>query len=500
MRNVVASGHPRVTEIAAEVLRVGGNAFDAVVAAGFASAVAEPALTSLGGGGFLLARRAEGDATLFDFFVDVPGHGLAAGDLEPRFHSLTLRFPGSEQVFDVGMGAAAVPGVVRGYLHVHRRLGRLPVAEVLAPAITLAREGVPLTDRQAHVLDIVRPIWTMSAAGRRLLGADGGGAGAVLRNADLASFLESLNEDGDRELYEGELARRLVADMRAGGGQITEADLKAYRVVEREPLRDVYHGATLLTNPVPSFGGPLLVYSLRLLQACWPREIGFGTPGHLALLVSVLQEVDRGRGDPAFDLESAVGESLGASRERIQRAFGGTTHISVCDARGNVASMTTSNGEGCGYVVPGTGIMLNNMMGEDDLHPRGSHASPPGIRVASMMSPTLLLQGDSVRLALGSGGSKRIRTALLQVISNVLDFDMSLSAAVEAPRLHWDGTQVQIEPGFDASAVEALQSRWPVNRWSVRDLYFGGVHAASPTGAGAGDPRRGGTSVTMETT
>ncbi len=150
-----------------------------------------------------------------------------------------------------------------------------------------------------------------------------------------------------------------------------------------------------------------------------------------------------------------------------------------------------SNGEGSGYVVPGTGMMLNNMLGEDDLHPHGFHAAPPGQRVPSMMAPSILLAGDEPRLVLGSGGSKRIRTAILQVLSNVVDFDLDVRAAVEAPRIHWDGELLQVEPGFDPAAVEALQHRWTVNAWDQPNLYFGGVHAVRGD-EGHGDARRGG--------
>ncbi|HKJ23266.1 MAG TPA: gamma-glutamyltransferase, partial [Myxococcota bacterium] len=164
----------------------------------------------------------------------------------------------------------------------------------------------------------------------------------------------------------------------------------------------------------------------------------------------------------------------------------------------NVASMTTSNGEGSGWIAPGTGVMLNNMMGEDDLHPAGFHASPPGLRVASMMSPSIVLDGDRAGLVVGSGGSKRIRTALLQVISSVLDFGLPLRDAVEAPRLHWDGETLQLEPGMeDRAAVAALARLGPVNEWPDRDLYFGGVHAVVPGVEGAGDPRRGGSAMTV---
>lgn len=496
----VASGHPRVTEAAGAILRVGGNAFDAVVAAGFAAAVAEPALTSLGGGGFLLARTAEGRTTLFDFFVDTPGRGLPAGQQEPHFLPVTVRFPASEQIFNVGMGSAAVPGALRGYLHVHRRLGRLPLREVLAPAVHLARAGVTLNPKQAYFLDLLTPIMTLTTAGRSLF-APGGcylGEGDVHRNPDLAAFLETLPLDGERDFYEGELAGRIARDMAEGGGLLTATDLAACRVIEREPLSVHYRDCRLLTNPPPALGGSLLALALRLLEA---REValpGFGSPTHLALLVAVMREVDRRRAGGYLSPTDLDSPGLAESRERVRVASGGTTHVSVCDAEGNAASMTTSNGEGSGYFAPDTGIMLNNMMGEDDLHPEGFHASPPGLRVASMMAPSLLLAGDALRLTLGSGGSKRIRTALLQVISNTVDFGMSPKEAVEAPRLHWDGHCVQVEPGFAETALTALAGRWPVNRWTIQDLYFGGVHAVAPAGAGAGDPRRGGCAATVD--
>jgi gamma-glutamyltranspeptidase/glutathione hydrolase len=195
------------------------------------------------------------------------------------------------------------------------------------------------------------------------------------------------------------------------------------------------------------------------------------------------------------DVNAAV---LQKSGDRIRSFSRGTTHISVADKEGNVASMTCSNGEGSGYFAPGTGIMLNNMMGEDDLHPEGFHASPPGQRVSSMMSPSLLLRQDKVELVIGSGGSKRIRTAITQVLSSIVDFNIPVQQAVEAPRLHWDGDIMQVEPGFPQDSIDALQSHWPVNLWSAIDVYFGGVHTVIPYNDGGGDPRRGGAVAIIE--
>lgn len=483
-----------VCEAACEVLRAGGNAFDAVIAGGFASAVAEPALTSLGGGGFLLARPTGGRARLFDFFSDTPGRGLPDHEIEPHFVPITVPFPGVDQVFHVGRGSVAVPGNLKGFLHVQRRLGRLPLAEVTAPAVELARAGVPLSQQQAYFLQLLRPIVTLGSEGRAIFAPRGEllCEGETLANPALAAFLTSLSAGAAEDFYRGELARRIAGDMREGQGLLSTEDLAGYRVIERDPLEVPYRGHKLLTNPPPSFGGSLLALSLRLLEAVDLGPSAAGSAQHALALLAVMEEVDTlraaGRVEPA-----ALGQEEGADiAQRVRRFSRGTTHISVSDAEGNAASMTTSNGEGSGYVVPGTGIMLNNMMGEDDLHPDGFHASPPGQRVASMMSPSLLLRDEDVRLVLGSGGSKRIRTALLQIVSLVVDYGLDVRAAVEHPRLHWDGDCVQVEPGFGDDVLAALRARRRVNQWRCRDVYFGGVNAVVPAGNGAGDSRRGG--------
>jgi gamma-glutamyltranspeptidase/glutathione hydrolase len=491
-RAVVASGHPLVSGAAAEILNSGGNAFDAIIAAGFAGTVAEPCLTSLGGGGFLLARTAEPVAEkqeiLFDFFVDTPGLGLDTGNLEPHFFPVTVHFPGSDQDFNIGLGSVAVPGNLKGFLHVHRRLGRLPLATILQPAIRLARDGLLVSESQAHFLSLLQPIMTLSEVGKKLYAPNDTliACGDLLSNPALADFLEQLPGDQGQSFYHGELAGKIAAEMGRGQGLLTAADLDAYKVIEREPLATNYRGYTLLTNPPPSMGGSLMALALRLLDGVAMTDIVCDSAEHLNLTAGLMVEVERLRAEGLTDISPQQAAELGRTFSR------GTTHMSIADFEGNVASMTCSNGEGSGYFASTTGIMLNNMMGEDDLHPEGFHSSPPGRRVASMMSPSLLLQGDEVKLVLGSGGSKRIRTALVQVLSRLVDFGVPVQEAVEAPRMHWDGAKVQLEPGFNEAAVTSLAKWWPVNLWPSRDVYFGGVHAVVPGKEGAGDPRRGG--------
>ena len=361
--------------------------------------------------------------------------------------------------------------MLRGLLHVHERLGRVPLARLVEPATRMAREGVVLNEQQAYGIALLTPIVTshadcaaLYAPGRKPLVA-----GERLVNADLAAFLDEVPHEGDRAFYGGEVARAIVRDMRDAGGRLTAEDLIAYAVAEREPLFADYRGHRLITNPAPCVGGGLLRRGLGLLEARSPRP-PHGSAEERVDLVAALEQVEQLRG------------------------AGGTTHISVRDAKGNAASLSLSNGEGSGYLAPGTGIQLNNMLGEDDLHPEGFHQAPPGERVGSMMCPSVVLRDGAVRLVIGSGGSKRIRSAITQVLTAVLDGGLGLEAAVRAPRVHWDGEALQLEPGLLPEAREALAARWPVNEWEAPDLYFGGVHAVAP-GEAAGDPRRDGVGI-----
>lgn len=476
----VAAGHPDVARAAAEVLGLGGNAYDATVAAGFAASVAEPALTSPAGGGFLLARTAAGTETLFDFFVDTPGLGRTHRPV-PHFDEVAVTFEAAVQVFHCGPGSIAVPGCLTGWLHIHRRLGRLPLRDVVEPAVRLATDGVQLLAAQAGIIALLEPILTRTPETRALFAPEGRllTAGDTFHNPQLANFLVSLGAGEDLRFSGGDLARATLAVAGAEGGLVTAEDLAAHRVVERVPLRTRFRDRTVLANPAPSFGGTLVAAALALLDGAdlAPRD-----PCWTAATVTAAADVDRRR----TDLLTAAGvEGPTVSR--------GTTHVSVVDAEGNVAAMTTSNGECSGDVIPGTGILCNNVLGEDDLHPEGFHAAAPGRRVASMMSPTVVVDDRGVTdLVVGSGGSKRIRAAITQVLVNVLVHGMDAQAAVDAPRAHWDGDHTEIEPGLDDAAVAALEALGPVAPWSTRSVYFGGAHAVTPGRGAGGDPRRDG--------
>lgn len=480
---LVASGDPLVSDTAIQIIRQGGNAYDSIIAAGFVSVIAEPTLTSLGGGGFLMARTSNGTTTLFDFFTNTPGQGLPANDLEPHFYPVTIKFANSDQDFNIGLGSVAVPGTLKGFLHVHKRLGVLPLKDILAPAIHFARNGVKLSHNQTTFLQLLEPIMTMGETGKRLYSPKGHyfNHGDILTNPDLADFLEELANNEEHSFYQGELASRIEHDMIHGQGLLTAADLKDYQVYERDPTTTHYRGKQFITNPPPAFGGSLITHAFQGLErfdfsSCAPLS-----PEYIHAHAAVMQHIE--------DARQTWGMDNSIPPKKFTR---GTTHISVSDGSGNVASMTCSNGEGSGYFIPGTGIMLNNMMGEDDLHPEGFHSAPPGERVSSMMSPSLLLEDDNVVLVIGSGGSKRIRTAITQVLSLVIDFGMDIQEAVNAPRIHWDEEMFQVEPGFGENSLSALREMGEIKISPTKNVYFGGVHAVIPGQEGGADPRRGG--------
>jgi gamma-glutamyltranspeptidase / glutathione hydrolase len=475
----VAAGNAHTARAAVEVLQDGGNAFDAVVAAGFAAAVAEPGLCSLGGGGFLLAAAPGRPVTVVDFFVDAPGRGRPAERLQPSFLPVTLRFRGADQVFHAGWGSVAVPGCLDGWLHVQRRFGRLPLADVVAPARALAADGAALDSAQAGIVALLAEILTLTPDGRAVF-APGGtllGAGSRVRNPALADLLTDVA--AGRVTGFGDLAGPLGAAMDRSGGLLSADDLASYAVVERAPLRRRYRDADLATNPPPSFGGSLVLDGLEVLGGDGPLD---GSAAAFCRLASALVDMSE-------------------RHVTAPRSVRGTTHVSVADADGGVAAMTVSNGSCSGVFAPGTGIQLNNVMGETDLHPHGFAATPPGTRVGSMMAPMLLSTGDGTRVGLGSGGSERIRSALTAVVTALVDRRAGLTDAVLAPRLHWDRATLQVEPGLPAHAVEALRERWPVHEWSARDFYFGGAQAVARTADGsvdaAADDRRGGVAVVL---
>ncbi|HEY9620239.1 MAG TPA: gamma-glutamyltransferase [Crinalium sp.] len=505
----IAAGHPKAAEAGIEMLKLGGNVFDAVVAATLASFIAEATLTSVAGGGFLLAHTQNNENILFDFFTQTPRYKKDPSTI--NFYPVGVNFGTVIQEFHIGLGSMAVPGTIGGLFHVHQRLGRLPFKVVSEPAIHYARKGVEIGEFQAYCFKILSPIVMASEEMRQVCAPHGEllQPGDTFFMPDLADTLDYLTAEGSRGFYEGDIAQRLVKDCDEQGGYLTLDDLQNYRVIEREPLTTTYRDKTFLTNPPPSSGGTLIAFALRLLSDFNLTEMGFGSPEHITTLAQAMRLTNHARKDgydarlyesdvvQRFLSEPHLARYLQAMSTVVNK-WGSTTHVSAIDSDGNAASATTSNGEGSSYVIPGTGVMVNNMLGEADLHPNGFHTWQENMRISSMMSPTIVLKNNRPEIVLGSGGSNRIRTAILQVMSNIIDFNMSVQAAVNSPRVHWEANVFNLEPGL--TLLDPTQTDFPfdgdVVLWEEQNMFFGGVHTVFEDAAGQisgeGDRRRNG--------
>ncbi len=481
---ICAAGHPLSAEAGAGVLREGGNAVDAAIGAMLTSWVAEPLLSGPGAGGYLLVAGAGVEPVLLDFFVAAPGGDPAArGPLT----AVDVSFGDAVQVFHAGAAACGAYGNPAGIVAASDRWGTWPLARLAQPAARLARDGVPLNAQQAYVFEILAGILVLTEESRAVFAPAGPvlRTGDVFRSPELGDTIERFGREGAAAFYDGEIADAVVDFLAARGGALTREDLRDYAAVERAPVRVAFRGREVLTNPPPSAGGILIALALARLD----REDG---PPGVERLVEVMEDV---QGERTPEFVEGLDEPDFAGRFLAER-LGSTTHIAVVDGDGLSCSVTCTNGEGSGMVVPGTGIHVNNIMGEEDLNPQGFHSAPAGRRMPSMMAPTVVLgAGGEVELVLGSAGSNRIRSAILQTIVGVVDRGLGAQAAVFAPRAHVDDGVFYVEPGIDADALRAAGHT--VTAFGTRNLFFGGVQAVernAATGAvsGAGDPRRGG--------
>lgn len=481
---VTAAGHAVSAEAGAEALEAGGNAVDAAIASVLASFAAEPLLTGLGAGGLMLVVPPGSDPVCLDFFVEAPGRGAdhsARAELLPW----EVDFGDAAQVFNAGPASAGTYGTPAGLDLASRRFGRLPLSYLTAPAARLAREGVVLNEQQAYVVEILEGIVTSTPEAREIF-APGGvllGEGDLIRQPQLADALDLLGAEGSKPFYTGEIARKVAEWLKERGGLITGDDLAAYEVVERKPVRIGYRGLEFIATGPPSAGGTLVALALGRLD----RQPGPPSP---EMLVGALAEAQGARSAEFLDGL----QDVGFAERFLAASLGSTTHVSAIDGDGLACSVTCSNGSSSGVVVPDTGIHLNNMLGEQDLNPDGFHMHPSGRRLPSMMTPSAITEDGAARLVLGSAGSNRIRSAIVQTVVGVVDRGLAVGDAVVAPRLHPEDGVVYAEPGIDVDSLS--RAGHAIAQFKAPNLFFGGVQAVSLSDGGrldgAGDPRRGG--------
>ncbi|MDX3661184.1 gamma-glutamyltransferase [Streptomyces sp. ID05-26A] len=450
MRGAIAAGHPLTAQAGAAMLRAGGNAVDAAVAAMLTSCVTEPLLTGLGSAGYMMIAPVGETPVLLDFSAVAPGRGRT-GERAP-LDPITVHFGDAEQEFHVGPSSVAAYGMPAG-VAAAATYGRAPLHELVATAAMHAREGHLVNRYQAYVTSLLLPL-------ARSAGLTAFEEGELLVQPELAEALDRLGSDGAWPFYRGDIAAAVTDWIGSKGGDLTRADLEAYEAVRREPLHVWHRGREIHTNPPPAAGGALLTQMLEALP---------DNPSQQDLI-----------------------RALATPKAHLNR-LGSTTHISVLDADGTACSVTTTNGAGSGISI--AGVHLNNMMGEEDLSPDGFFSHAPGDRLPSMMAPTVVTNQGRTELVLGSAGSSRICGAILQVLVNVLDRGMAAQQAVDAPRMHLSGDHLHVEPGIQP------ESALPVTRFRAPNMFFGGCQVVEMTGSGllrgGADHRRDGAIVVV---
>ena len=503
-KSIISSGSKESTEAAADILSAGGNAYDATIAGILMSMVAEPGLTSPGGGGFLLAYPESRKPKLFDFFVNMPNKKIQ----DPDFFQVEVDFGDSQQQFHVGKGSVAVPGTIAGLFHIHKKLGKIPFKEIASPAIESAKKGIKLNCFQEYVFKILEPIFCHTERGRSLfcIGNNLMKEDDIFRMPDFADFLDTLSIEGVDFFYKGEISD-IILNAQSNGGLLQRQDLDQYKVIERDPIVTNFYNHHILSNPPMAVSGILIDFTLKLLNLKHSDQSKI-TLSDLAYAFEVTnmarekhihKPADYINFNTVFEsykdiyIKQIEQHSIGGFPED---RFGSTTHISVIDKYGNASSATTTNGEGCGSILPEAGFMMNNMLGEEDLNPDGFFLHPPGTRLPTMMAPTIVLKDGKPVLVTGSAGSNRIRSVIIQMIVNTLCNGMDLVKSTDSPRIHIEGNILHAEPGVPDDELDKLSKHFKIKKWHDKNVFFGGCNSVM-NDKGAGDPRRWGYTVTV---
>lgn len=489
-KGMVVSQNAMASRVGAQIIRQGGNAVDAAVAMGFALAVTLPRAGNIGGDGFMLVRDAKtGSFTFFDF-----------RSIAPRAAKLRLYVDSNgKETAEASKGylAPSVPGTVAGLHMAHKRYGKLAWADVVAPAIALARDGIPLTPDEAFVFEWGKERLSTSAAALATYYKPDGTlyrAGEIIKQPDLAWTLEQIAARGADGFYKGPVADRIAADMKAHGGLITQADLASYKAVERQPLRGTYRGLDVVTAPPASAGGATLLNMLNILEHFDLKSSGAGSAQSLHIMAEAMKMAYADRyqvlGDSDFvsmPINGFISKAYGASRAKqidpnkaqpvkllgrgdpMKFESPSTTHFSVADTEGNVVSTTYTLGAdfGSGVMIAGTGILLNNQMNnfsheatvralrEGGALPLNSMA--PGKRMLSTMMPTMVLKDGKPWLVTGTPGGSTIIDTVLQIVVNVVDYGLNVEEATHQPRIFQDASDtLRVEPNFNPDTVRLL--------------------------------------------
>jgi gamma-glutamyltranspeptidase/glutathione hydrolase len=480
----IAAGSQIAADAGATIAHQGGNAVDAALAAALVSMTTDVGVMAPGASGFLTIWAPKQSPVVIDAYATRPGLGLASLPTQPSTREVFFDYGGRMSNL-VGYGSVATPGIFRGLGLASEHYGQLPWDRIMGPAIDWAERGFPLTGGAAEYLRYTHEAifsWHPQSY-QALHHADGSvlQTGEIVHIPDLADSLRMMAERGVETFYTGELGQRMAAEIQQNDGLLTAEDLATYQAVERSPLCVPFGDWEIATNPPPAIGGACLAAMLLLLNHDPSRS---GDETLTQQLIDIQKAVLTYRSlhlDGAADLPQAVNHLLDLARRDTLHDWlksPSTIHISAVDTDGLACSISASAGYGSGVMIEGTGLWLNNSLGEIDLHPQGVAELAPGERLVSNMAPTIARRSDGAVLAIGSPGASRITTAIAQVLLNLIQRDMDLESAIAYPRLHVERINEQLrlafEPGLPIAQTAEMQ-RYP---FPTTSMYFGGVQVA----------------------
>ncbi len=482
----LSGGHEETLRAASEILRSGGNAFDAAISAYVTSFVSEPAMSSAGGGGFAICHQEGRSPLALDFFSATPiKNPMANLDIAP----VEVHFGDETEVYYAGLGTMAIPGAVRGIFHMHRSFGSMPIKELFFHAIELCKNGIALNNFQHLDLNLLKNIFIRNEYGRKIFfdGTEVKSIGSIIQMEQLGDFLETLSIEGEELFYRGEVGRQLISDCQEKGGAIDSVSLSSYKSILARPISCTIAAGLLHTIGYPSMGGALLLHLANEIQADNP-PVEFRSSPYTNYMCDLLK-----RGKELHDNPVELFRRLNLSYPIGDNRHGSTSHFNIVDRDLNAVSLTMTIGEGSGYFIPKTGIHMNNMLGEPALLPNGINSWLPNTRMRSMMTPTIITdKNHSFKLSLGTGGAARIPFMIGQVLQAALFEDHRLREAIERPRMYFDGSVMHIEDGADLDLTNFPNK---FHLWKDKSLFFGGVHAVELRDGklnAVGDARRDG--------
>lgn len=482
MIGAISAGHEQTKETAKHILKMGGNAFDAAIAAHLAMYITEPCMASAGAGGFALCYTPSNGVEMLDFFAHTPQTKNINRNID--FFPIEVNFGNEVEEFHLGAASMATPGSVAAIFELHKKYASLPLDVLIDPVIDLARNGVAIDRFQSIDMGLLEPILYNDKSVRDIFFKDDKlkGEGDIVFMPCFEDFLDFIKKEGVEGFYKGEIGQEVARYSEEKGGFLTRSDFESYKVVWKKPLTVNYNNHKLVVPNTPSIGGATLLIYLAS-QREFPADNLMAVSNTLDLC-SPLSRISTVAKNCYPHLPIDVSDGSASTK--------GTSHFNIVDKWGNAISFTCSLGEGAGYFIPGTDMQMNNMLGESFLLPGGFHSWDTNIRLNSMMTPTMVLdRNDELRFVTGSGGAGRIPYMIKQVLDRYFIEEMSLSQATQAARIYSHHNTFHFEEGY------SIKEEWlhkPYKEWTEKSLFFGGVHSIAIEKEGrvfaCGDDRR----------